>query len=408
MTPIHPLQLEARNWSYGDRYRATNRFIPTPGKLKACCAEPSRPPVKRPGAGVPPPEGCACVYIFLRQFGNALGFASKHVGVCERKRRNVPLNHRRFRHNCTLSLVIPMRNEAAVLDTLFDRLSATVDQMGVSLEIICIDDGSTDATLERLLERASTDHRVKLIGLTRNFGKEAALTAGLDAATGDMVVPIDADLQDPPELIGEFLNLWEQGYDVVYGVRADRTSDTQMKRVSAGIFYRLFNILSDYPMPASTGDFRLMDRRVVDALKTLPERNRFMKGLFAWVGFHQVGVPYTRPAREAGNSSWGYLKLWRFALDGLTAFTTFPLRVWTSIGVMTALVAMAGAIALIIRVLVVGREVPGYASLMVIILFGFALQMVAIGVLGEYIGRVYQEVKGRPIYMVRDRRGFDL
>jgi glycosyltransferase involved in cell wall biosynthesis len=222
-----------------------------------------------------------------------------------------------------------------------------------------------------------------------------------------MVVPIDADLQDPPELIGEFVSLWEQGYDVVYGVRSDRSSDNPLKRLTANLFYRVFNLLSDYPIPASTGDFRLMDRQVVDALKTLSERNRFMKGLFAWVGYRQVGVPYVRPVRAAGLTSWGYFKLWRFALDGLAAFTTLPLRVWTALGVFTALLAIVGGVALIVRVLVVGRDVPGYASLMVVVLFGFALQMVALGVLGEYIGRMYQEVKGRPIYMIRDRIGFD-
>ena len=243
--------------------------------------------------------------------------------------------------------------------------------------------------------------------LARNFGKEAALTAGLEVATGDMVVPLDADLQDPPELIAEFVTLWEQGYDVVYGVRADRSSDTPLKRFTAGMFYRAFNRLSDYPIPASTGDFRLMDRAVVEALKTLPERNRFMKGLFAWVGFRQVGVPYARPARAAGTSTWGYLRLVRFALDGITAFSTAPLRVWTGVGLAAAFVALIAAIAMVIRVLVIGRDVPGYASLMVVVLGGFAVQMIALGVMGEYIGRMYQEVKGRPIYLVRERQGFD-
>ena len=222
-----------------------------------------------------------------------------------------------------------------------------------------------------------------------------------------MVVPLDADLQDPPELIAEFVSLWEQGYDVVYGVRADRTSDTILKRTTAGLFYQVFNALSDYPIPASTGDFRLMDRRVVEALKTLPERNRFMKGLFAWVGFRQVGVPYVRPPRLAGETAWGYRKLFRFAIDGVTAFTTVPLRIWTFVGVGAALLAVITAVGLILRVMIVGRDVPGYASLMVALLFAFALQMIALGVLGEYIGRMYQEVKGRPTYLVKDRIGFE-
>ncbi|MDE2487449.1 MAG: glycosyltransferase family 2 protein [Alphaproteobacteria bacterium] len=300
-----------------------------------------------------------------------------------------------------------MHNEEPVLETLFARLDDTVGRLPLDLEIVCVDDGSRDATLELLRARAARDRRVRVLSLSRNFGKEAALTAGLEAATGDMVVPLDADLQDPPELIGEFVALWEQGYDVVYGVRSDRTSDTVLKRTTANAFYRVFNALSDYPIPASTGDFRLMDRCVIEALRRLPERNRFMKGLFAWVGFRQVGVPYVRPARMAGTTAWGYRKLFRFAIDGVTAFTTLPLRVWTLVGIGAALVAILTGLGLIVRVLIVGRDVPGYASLMVVLLFGFALQMIALGVMGEYIGRMYQEVKGRPTYLVKDRIGFD-
>ena len=280
--------------------------------------------------------------------------------------------------------------------------------MGVAVEIICVDDGSRDATLTGLVASAPRrDPQVKVIALARNFGKEAALTAGIEAASGDMVVPIDADLQDPPELIAEFVARWEEGYDVVYGARADRSSDTAMKRTTAQLFYRIFNRVSDLDIPESAGDFRLMDRQVVEALKLLPERNRFMKGLFAWVGFRQIGVPYARPERAAGTSSMGYLRLLRFALDGITSFSTAPLRVWSVIGFVSALVALAFAIGIIVRVMIVGREVPGYASLMTVVLFGFAIQMIAFGVLGEYVGRLYQEVKGRPIYVVRARVGFD-
>lgn len=300
-----------------------------------------------------------------------------------------------------------MHNEAAGLDLLFQRLDASLGSLGVALEIVCIDDGSSDDTHARMTARAASDPRIRLVGLSRNFGKEAALTAGLDLASGDMVVPLDADLQDPPELIAEFVALWEQGYDVVYGVRADRSTDTRAKRWTAGAFYRLFNVVAQQRIPASTGDFRLMDRAVVEALKALPERNRFMKGLFAWVGFRQVGVPYVRPSRAAGDSSWPYRSLFRFALDGMTSFSTAPLRIWTYVGAGAAVVALLAALAIIVRVLVAGRDVPGYASLMVVILFAFALQMVALGILGEYIGRMYQEVKGRPIYVIRDRIGFD-
>jgi glycosyltransferase involved in cell wall biosynthesis len=329
--------------------------------------------------------------------------------VRSRPRRAAPATAAdpRSRRGKRLSLVIPMHNEAPVLAALFERLDETVGRLGLDLEIVCVDDGSRDDTLELLRERARRDRRIRAVSLSRNFGKEAALTAGLEAAGGDMVVPLDADLQDPPELIAEFVRLWEQGYDVIYGVRSDRSSDTALKRTTANLFYRVFNGVSDFPIPASTGDFRLMDRCVIEALRQLPERNRFMKGLFAWVGFKQVGVPYVRPARLAGETAWGYRKLFRFAVDGVTAFTTLPLRVWTLVGVGAAVVALLTAIGLIVRVLIVGRDVPGYASLMVVVLFAFALQMIALGVMGEYIGRMYQEVKGRPTYLVKDRIGFD-
>jgi glycosyltransferase involved in cell wall biosynthesis len=313
----------------------------------------------------------------------------------------------RSRAGKRLSLVVPMHNEMEVLDTFFARIGAATADLGVEVEIICVDDGSRDATLQGLIERARADPAVKVIALARNFGKEAAMTAGIEASTGDMVVPIDADLQDPPELISEFVRLWEEGYDVVYGSRADRSSDTAMKRTTARLFYRIFNGVSDLDIPESAGDFRLMDRQVVEALNTLPERNRFMKGLFAWVGFRQIGVPYARPGRAAGTSSWGYLKLMRFAIDGITSFSTAPLRVWTALGLVAAVAAVIAAVALIVRVLIVGREAPGYASLMVVLLFSFAAQMIAFGVLGEYVGRLYQEAKGRPIYVVRARIGFD-
>ncbi len=306
-----------------------------------------------------------------------------------------------------LSVVVPMHDEAPVLAVFFERMEAALGGLGARYEIICVDDGSRDATLAGLVARAARDPAVKVIALARNFGKEAALTAGIEAAAGDMVVPIDADLQDPPELIAEFVRRWEQGYDVVYGSRADRSSDTAMKRTSARLFYRIFNRVSDLDIPESAGDFRLMDRQVVEALKLLGERNRFMKGLFAWVGFRQIGVPYSRPERAAGTTSMGYLRLFRFALDGITSFSTAPLRVWSVIGLAGALAAVVAAVAIVVRVLVVGREVPGYASLMVVILLGFAIQMMAFGVLGEYVGRLYQEVKGRPIYVVRARIGFD-
>ena len=319
----------------------------------------------------------------------------------------VALSPGRSRTGTLLSIVAPMHDEARALDAFFERVEKVIATLGVDAEIICVDDGSRDDTLERLRLRLAADPRLKVIALARNFGKEAALTAGIDAASGGMVVPIDADLQDPPELMAEFIRLWEAGYDVVYGIRVDRMSDTFLKRLSATMFYRVFNRVSDLPIPMSAGDFRLMDRKVVDALKQLPERNRFMKGLFAWVGFSQIGAPYVRAQRSGGATSWGYFQLVRLALDGITSFSTAPLRVWTVLGLISAVAALLAAGALVIRTLFITREVPGYPSLMVAILLGFAVQMIAFGILGEYVGRLYQEVKGRPIYIVNQRLGFD-
>jgi glycosyltransferase involved in cell wall biosynthesis len=306
-----------------------------------------------------------------------------------------------------LSIVAPCFNEQEVLDLFFDRIDAELAALGVEYEIVCVNDGSRDHTLAVLLARHQADPRVKVINLARNFGKETALSAGLDAASGDMVVPIDVDLQDPPELIGQFITAWEAGADVAYGVRVDRSADSLLKRLTAQGFYKAFNRLSDVDLPYNAGDFRLMDRRVVEVLRQLPERNRFMKGLFAWVGFKQEAIPYARPERAAGTSSWRYWKLWNFALDGITSFSTAPIRVWSYVGLAAGLTAVAFAGTIVVRTLLFGRDVPGYPSLMVVILMGFGLQMLAIGALGEYVARIYQEVKGRPLYVVMDRYGFD-
>ena len=311
----------------------------------------------------------------------------------------------RSRRGARLSLIIPMHNEAEVLPTTLAAVHAALGGLGVEYEIIGVDDGSTDETFTVLSGLAAADPRLRGLRLSRNFGKEAALSAGLDHCDGDMVVPIDADLQDPPSLIADFITLWEAGYDVVYGVRTERRSDTFFKRATAGVFYRVFNRISDVPIPGDTGDFRLMDRAVVEALRALPERNRFMKGLFAWVGFRQVGVPYARPERAAGTTSFNGPRLFRFALDGITAFSTAPLRVWSLVGLAGATAALGYALFLIVHVLVQGRDIPGYASLMVVLLLFSSFQMIALGVFGEYLGRMYQEIKGRPLYIISDRFG---
>nr|WP_295111481.1 glycosyltransferase family 2 protein [uncultured Caulobacter sp.] len=319
----------------------------------------------------------------------------------------VPAAATRTRVGKRLSLVAPCYNEQEVLDLFFARIEDELAKLGVDYEIVCINDGSRDHTLAVLLRHHQRNPKIKVINLARNFGKETAMSAGLDATTGDMVVPIDCDLQDPPELIGQFVEAWENGADVAYGVRVDRSSDTFVKRLTAQGFYRAFNRLSDVDLPYNAGDYRLMDRRVVEVLRQLPERNRFMKGLFAWVGFRQEAIPYARPERAAGTSSFRYWKLWNFALDGITSFSTAPIRVWSYVGLVAGVLAVGMAGLLVLRTLLFGRDVPGYPSLMVVILLSFGLQMLAIGALGEYVARIYQEVKGRPLYVVMDRHGFD-
>ncbi|WP_159788677.1 glycosyltransferase family 2 protein [Sodalinema gerasimenkoae] len=307
----------------------------------------------------------------------------------------------------TLSVVIPIYNEEANLGYLFERVLDSLQGLNISYEIICINDGSRDRSLEQLIEYHVKNPSIKIVNFSRNFGKDIALTAGLDHACGAAVIPLDADLQDPPELMGDLLEKWRQGYDVVYATRRDRQGESWLKRASASNFYRLLGRVSQVPIPQDTGDFRLMDRRVVEALKQLPERNRFMKGLFAWVGYRQVAIEYDRNPRHAGQSKWNYWQLWNFALDGITAFSSIPLKVWSYLGLGISLVALVYAVFLVIRTLISGIDVPGYASLMVAVLFMGGVQLISLGVIGEYLGRVYEEVKGRPLYLVRDLYGFE-
>jgi len=301
----------------------------------------------------------------------------------------------------TISVVCPMHNEADSLETFFSRLLPSLDVTGETCEIVCVNDGSRDDTLERLLELQKKDARLIVVDLSRNFGKEAALTCGIDHAHGQAVIPIDADLQDPPELIGELIRVWRQGFDVVLAQRVNRSADTYLKRKSAELFYGLHNTISEPPIPANVGDFRLMDRCVVEALKTLPERRRFMKGLFAWVGFRHATIPYVREARAAGRSNFSGWRLWNFALEGITSFSTAPLRIWTYLGLLIALIAFVFAVFIVGRTLLMGRDLPGYASVITIILFLGGIQLIGLGVLGEYIGRIFSETKGRPLYIVR-------
>lgn len=301
-----------------------------------------------------------------------------------------------------LSIVCPMHDEAAALDAFFARLLPVLQSGGDSFEIVCINDGSRDDTLQRLRALQPTLPGLRVIDLARNFGKEAALTCGIDQARGAAVIPIDADLQDPPELIPEMLRLWRAGFEVVLPQRTDRRTDSLLKRKTADWFYRVNNRISDAPLPVNVGDFRLMDRKVVDAVKRLPERHRFMKGLFAWVGFRQATIPYTRAPRSAGRTKFSGWRLWNLAIEGITSFSTAPLRIWTYLGGVVALVAFAYALFIVGRTLVHGTDLPGYASLITVVLFLGGIQLIGLGVLGEYIGRLYGEAKGRPVYIVRD------
>ncbi|POF30426.1 glycosyltransferase involved in cell wall biosynthesis [Roseibium marinum] len=301
-----------------------------------------------------------------------------------------------------LSVIVPVFNEEDVILHFLDATRPVLERSGLKYEYVFIDDGSRDATADILAARLKDGLPGRLLGLSRNFGKEAALSAGLEAAKGNIAVIIDADLQDPPELILQMLEGWRAGYDVVYGLRVDRSSDTLMKRSTAGMFYRLFDRLANIDMPANAGDFRLIDRAVIDALLRLPERNRFMKGLFAWVGFPAMALPYERPPRKAGTGKFNYWKLWNFALDGLTGFTTLPLRVWFYGGALVSLAAFAYALYLTLRAFISGIDVPGYTSLMVALLFFSGVQLLSIGMIGEYIARLFNEAKQRPVYILQD------
>lgn len=300
----------------------------------------------------------------------------------------------------TLTLIVPVFNEEEAIPRFLEEITAKLQGLDAALEILFIDDGSRDRTYEVILEAAAKDARVRFIKLSRNFGKEVALTAGLEMARGDAVVPMDVDLQDPPELILDFVKLWRQGYKTVYGARRRRDSDSFMKRMTAGGFYRVFNAVADMRIPEDAGDFRLIDREVVEVIRQLPERNRFMKGIFSWAGFSTIGVPYDRPAREVGQTSFNYRKLFRFAMDGITSFSTLPLRVWSAFGAVMALVSLGYMLFLVVRTLVFGVDWPGYASLMSAVLFFGSVQLISVGVLGEYIGRIYFETKRRPLYVV--------
>lgn len=306
-----------------------------------------------------------------------------------------------------ISVVIPFYNEEKNVDYLFKCLIEVLDKLKTTYEIICVNDGSQDDTLNYLIKYHQSQPQIKVINLSRNFGKEIALTAGIDYAAGKAIVPIDADLQDPPELIEQLVAKWREGYDVVYATRRSRQGESWLKRFTADSFYKTIGKMSRISLPHNTGDFRLLDRKVVEALKQMPERTRFMKGLFTWVGFKQTSIMFDRPPRFQGNTTWNYWKLWNFALDGITSFTFLPLKVWSYIGLGVSFVSLFYAFFLLIRTIIFGVDVPGYASLMVAVLFLGGIQLITLGIIGEYLGRVYEEVKARPLYFVRECYGLE-
>lgn len=303
-------------------------------------------------------------------------------------------------NNPTISIIAPCYNEEETIEPFLRRIEEILAQINEPYEIVFINDGSKDNTLNVLLNAKRNFKNIRIINFSRNFGKEAALTAGLDKARGEAVIPIDVDLQDPPELIKELVAKWREGYEVVLAKRADRTSDSFAKRVSADLFYKLNGKISNVDIPNNVGDFRLMSKRVVEALKQLPENQRFMKGLFAWVGFKTTVIEYVREKREAGQSSFNGWKLWNFALDGITSFSTLPLRIWLYIGALVSFLSFLYGSFIILKTLIFGVDLPGYASLAVIMLFLGGIQLIGIGILGEYIGRIYSESKRRPSYII--------
>lgn len=310
-----------------------------------------------------------------------------------------------------ISIIVPVKDEEDAIGPFVARVAAVLDALRdpdgtpTPWEMLFVDDGSSDATLAAIMAANRADPRVVGISLSRNFGKEAALSAGLDHVRGQTVVPIDVDLQDPPEVIGAMLDQWRLGNDVVFGVRRNRMTDSLPKRLTADLYYRAHNWLSEDKIPEHAGDFRLLDRRVVEVIRAMPERNRFMKGLFAWGGFKQAAVEYDRAERSVGRTKFNYLKLWKLAIDGLTSASTAPLRVWSYIGFVIAAIAMLYALFLVGRVVLYGVDLAGYASMMVAVLFLGGVQLLSLGILGEYVGRILVETKRRPIYIVRETIG---
>ncbi len=310
------------------------------------------------------------------------------------------------KHQPRISFVIPIFNEEKAITPFLKRIVPVLAGGKYAFELIFVDDGSSDSSVDVLLREQVNQSEIKIIELSRNFGKEAALTAGLTYSTGQAVIPIDVDLQDPPETIADLIKCWEEGYQVVNAVRRGRQADAWLKRSTASYFYRLMSKISDTNIPPNCGDFRLMDRKVVDAILSFPERNRFMKGIMAAAGFKTTSVEYDRAMRSAGETKFNFWRLWNFALDGVTGFSTVPLRVWSYIGITVAAISFVYGCWIIAKTVIWGVVTPGFATLMSVVLFLGGIQLIGIGVLGEYIGRIFAETKQRPIFLVTQIHGF--
>ncbi|HEX6001284.1 MAG TPA: glycosyltransferase family 2 protein [Hyphomicrobiaceae bacterium] len=306
-----------------------------------------------------------------------------------------------------LSVIVPGLNEEHAIPPLLDRLRPVLDGLDVDWEAIFVDDGSADGTMNLLRELNARDPRIRAVSLSRNFGKEIATAAGLAYASGDAAVLMDADLQHPPELIADFMRHWREGAEMVYGKRIDRDADSPLHRLSARLFYATFGRLSGTALPDGAGDFRLFDRKALDAMNRLGERVRFNKGLYAWIGFRTVGVPFSVPPRMAGRSRWRIRRLVHYAFDGLASFSTIPLRVWSYLGLLISLFAFCYAVTILVKTLIYGIDVPGFPSLIISVMFFAGVQLISLGVMGEYLGRMYEEVKGRPLYLVAEELGLE-
>jgi dolichol-phosphate mannosyltransferase len=303
----------------------------------------------------------------------------------------------------TFSIAVPVYNEVESLPELYPRVLAVMEGFGEPWELILIDDGSTDGSTEAILALSAKDNRVRPVIFARNFGHQIAITAGLDHARGEVVIIMDADLQDPPEVIADLVAKWREGYEVVYAVRGERVGESWFKKATAAFFYRLINRITDVNIPLDTGDFRLLDRKVVDTLNTMRERHRFPRGMAAWVGFRQIGVPYTRAARFAGETKYPFSKMLRLALNAITGFSYFPLQLATYFGFLCAgLSALAIPVVVVLR-LTGNQAFFGQATTLIAVLFLGGVQLISLGILGEYVGRIYDEVKGRPLYIVREK-----